>query len=152
MSLAVTGADKLAAVGRDLGRAGGRLRYRMRRSIVTATAPITSEAKAGWSGSYGGLGAALAAATKTSVRTVGPSVGVSVRVDGSALPEGKQGLPPLVEGFAQWRHPLFGLDHWYSQDPHPELKPAVERHLPGVQIAVVRAVDETAAALAAGSA
>jgi hypothetical protein len=43
------------------------------------------------------------------VRTAGRSVGVSVQVSRrSKLPEGKQGLPPLVEGLAPWKHPLFG--------------------------------------------
>lgn len=150
-SVRVEGAEQLAKAGRDLKVAPVVLRSRMRRNIVAATAPITSEAKSGYGG-YGHLGEALAAATKTSVRSAGRNVGVSVKVSGSALPEGKQGLAPLVEGFGVWRHPLFGLDHWYEQAPHPELKPAVERHLPEVQAGVLAAVDETARALAAGGA
>jgi hypothetical protein len=152
MGLAVTGADQLADVGRKLSAAGPRLRARMRRNIIIATAPITSEAKSGWQG-YGHLGAALAAATTTSVRTAGRSVGVSVQVRGDRLPEGKQGLPPLVEGLAPWKHPLWGnRSHWYAQAPRPELTPAFDRHLPGVQVGVIEAVDETTRALAIGSA
>lgn len=152
MSLRVTGGEQLAAVGRDLAAAGPKFRYRLRRNIVVAASPITSEAKSGYSG-YCALGGALAAATTTSVRTTGRSVGVTVRVNASRLPEGKQGLPPLVEGFVDWRHPLFGnRDHWYAQNARPELKPAVDRHLPAVQVGVIAAVEETARALALGGA
>ena len=143
------GVAQLRAVGRDLRAAPRFMRSRLRRNLVVATAPITSEAKSAWSGGYGRLGADLAAATRTSVRTAGRSVGVSVRTDGSKLPEGKQGLPPLVEGFYPWRHPLFGnQSHFYPQKPHPELGPAVKRHMPGVTAGVVSAVEETALELA----
>lgn len=152
-SLAITGAEQLRQVGVELRAAPIRMRVRLRRNIAVAAAPITSEAKAEWSGTYGHLGAALAAATKLRVRSAGRLVGVSVLVDGGSMPEGKQGLPPLVEGLRGWRKPLFGnKDYWYSQDPHPELGAAVERHLPGVQAGVIEAVSETALALARGSA
>ena len=145
------GVTQLRAVGRDLRSAPRFMRSRLRRNLVVATAPITSEAKSAWQGGYGRLGGDLAAATRTSVRTAGRSVGVSVRTDGSKLPEDKQGLPPLVEGFYPWTHPLFGNKaHKYPQAPHPELGPAVKRHLPGVQVGVVLAVQETAEALAHG--
>lgn len=151
-TVAVTGAEQLAAVGKELRAAPAVLRSRLRRNITVATAPIESETRSGYAG-YGHLGAALAAATRTSVRSLGRSVGVSVKVDGSRMPEGKQGLPPLVEGIGRWRKPLFGnREHWYEQAPRPELTPAVERHLPGVQAGVLAAVDETARALAAGGA
>lgn len=153
MPLAITGAEQLRQVGVELRAAPVRMRARLRRNIVVASAPITSEAKAGWSGSYGSFGADLAAATKLRVRSAGRLAGVSVLVQGSSLPEGKQGLPPQVEGLQRWRHPLFGnRDYFYGQDPHPELGPAVERHLPGVQVAVIEAVEETAVALARGAA
>lgn len=146
----VEGVEQLAAVGRSLRRAPARLRSNMRREIIIATAPITVEAKAGYGG-YGALGQSLAAATSTSVRSAGRSVGVSVKVSGAKLPEGKQGLAPLVEGLAGWRHPLFGNDsHWYEQAPRPELVPAFEHHIPGVQAGVLRAVEQTAIAIAAG--
>lgn len=152
-ALGITGAEQLRDVGVKLRAAPARMRGRMRREIVTAAAPITTEAKSAWSGGYGHLGDALAAATRTQVRTSGRSVGVTVRTDGSRLPEGKQGLPPLVEGFREWRHPRWGdKSHWYDQAPRPELGPAVKRHIPGVQVGVIRAVEETAQALARGSA
>lgn len=153
--LEVTGANQLRQVGRDLsaaGLGGRRFRTRLRRNIVATTAPIQTEARAGFGG-YGKLGADLAAATRTRVRASGANPSVSVLIDAAKMPPEKQGLPPLVEGFRPWRHPLWGnTAHWYSQSARPELGPAVKRHLPAVQAGVLTAVDETAAALARGSA
>lgn len=151
MSIAVTGVAQMRQVGLDLRAAPARMRSRMRREIVGATSPITAEARVGFGG-YGGLGADLAAATTTRVRTAGRAVGVSVLIDAKKLPADKQGLPPLVEGLQPWRHPRWGQLPWYSQDARPELGPAVEHHLPGVEVAVITAVEQTAQALARGSA
>jgi hypothetical protein len=150
-SLGIEGAAQLRALGPELRAAPKAMRSRLRRNIVAEASVITSEAKSGYQDTYGGLGAALASATGTSVITSGPRTGVAVRVRGARLPAGKQGLPPLVEGLQRWRHPLFGdTEHWYDQDPHPELALAVHRHLPGVRRGVISAVDETALALAHG--
>lgn len=152
-NIRVTGAEQLRDVGVKLRAAPPRLRSRLRRNIVSAASPITGEAKQAWQGGYGHLGAALAAATRTQVRTGGRFVGVAVRTDGSRMPEGQQTLVPLVEGLRGWRHPRFGdREHWYDQAPRPELGPAVKRHTPAVTAGVLHAVDETAQALARGSA
>lgn len=150
--LGIRGGEKLRALGPELRAAGPKVRGRLRKGLTASAVPITSEAKSGYRATYGQFGEELAAAITTKAITAGSKVGVSVRIAGAKLPEGKQGLPPLVEGLqAGWRHPLFGdPQHWYGQDPHPELALAVHRHLPGVQIAAVAAVDATAAELAHG--
>lgn len=156
MSLEVTGTEQMRAVARDLsaaGLGGRRLRSRLRRNIVTTTRPIESEAQRGFDGYGPGLGAALASATRTRVRAAGSAASVSVLIDAGRLPEQWQSLPPLVEGFRPWKHPLYGnRERWYSQDSHPELGPAVKKHLPDVLVGCVQAVEETAEALARGSA
>lgn len=151
MSFRVVGAEKLREVGVELRAAPRAMRSRLRRNIAVATDPITREAQSNWTGSYGHLGDDLANATRLRVVTAGRVVGVTVGVYGSRMPDGKQSLPPLVEGVRGWRKPLFGdREHWYAQSPHEELGPSVKRHLPNVEIAVVAAVDETAAALTYG--
>lgn len=154
--LEITGVNELRKLAADLSAAGSRgrrFRSRLRRNIVITTAPITSEAQAGWSGGYGALGAALAAATRTRVRTSSRGVGVSVIVDAGKMPPNQLALPVLVEGLRAWRHPRWGdRNHWYPQDARPELGPAVRHHIPGVQAGVIAAVEQTAEALARGSA
>lgn len=144
----IEGVSELRAVGVQLRAAPARMRARMRRRMVTATAPITSEAKAGYGS--GPLGSELGGATRLRVATTGKGVGVSVGVYGARMGDGKESLPPLVEGLRPWRHPRWGKPPWYSQAARPELGPAVQRHLPGVELAVVEAVSETADELAAG--
>lgn len=150
--LGFAGTQQLRALASDLAREGNggrRFRGRLRRAVVGSTAPIVTEAQQGWRGGYGVLGSELAAATRTRVRLSQRAVGVAVMVDGSKLPAGKQGLPPLVEGRVAWRHPLFGdTGHWYGQDPHPELGPAVARHAPHITAEVITAVEQTVAAIA----
>lgn len=106
-----------------------------------------------------GLREALARATRVSIRTAGKNVGVSVLTDGKKMPAGQETLPGYMEGESmgrtlRWRHPVYGphdSDTWVAQDSHPYFKPAVDAGIPGVDRAVMAAIDETVIELERGS-
>lgn len=150
-SLAVTGTEQLRAVGRDLRRAGSPargIRKKLRRNLVAAAQPIKRDAQANvraipvTSGDHTGLRDSIARATRVRVKASSRTALVRVEVNPKKAPlawhlEGDHTVP--------WRHPLFGnRNHWYDQRPHPYFLPAVTKNLPGVTLAAVKAIEETA--------
>lgn len=150
----VTGADQLRAVARDLALVGdGKvLRKRLRHNITLAVQPMKKDVQAAAlaipaQGSVvTGLRAALARATRLRIRGGGPNTMVRLEVAPSRMPAGQQSLPALMEGVRPWRHPLFGnTNDWYPQAAHPFFGPAVKRNIGKVELAVLAAVEQTAA-------
>lgn len=151
------GSRGLRDCARDLQRAGSPagLSRRMRRQIIASAQPLKAQVQANalaipsaGTGSTG-LRAALAAAVRISVTPMARrTAAVRLIVDGKKMPSFQSSLPAYEEGSdgyrrTNWRHPLFGQDHWYPQASHPFVAPAVPGYVPQAVAAIATAVDET---------
>lgn len=73
----------------------------------------------------------LARASKIKISFSQRSAGVMVVTGPGAMPDGMEGLPPMVEGRIPWRHPQFGnRDKWVKQNPMPFFYRAIQPHEP----------------------
>lgn len=152
----ITGAEDLRDLSKSLkaaGPQGKQLRKTLRLGIVAAVKPMQAEAKQNVlslpvSGKKStGLRKRIAAATHYRV-SVGASPRVRLEVNPAKFPRDKgSGLPGLLENAKpKWRHPLFGDEaHWYGQEAHPYLAPAVAAHLPAVRTQIDKAIEITTA-------
>ena len=140
----------LEALSRRLRELGGTpLQRQLRAALVKAAKPAATAVKQSALAipvkgpKHTGLRKQLAAATRVSVRTAGPTVGVRIAVSGAQMPEGKENLPALMEGWERWRHPFFGdYSRWYGQPAHPYFFRTLDRHLPRIARDVDRVVDD----------
>ena len=88
-----------------------------------------------------GLRQALAAATKVRTTVTPAAVSVHVAVDPTAMPQGQEKLPALMEG-PGWTHQVFGNPWTAFQRGHPYFRRGVDPLLPLMRDAEIRAVDE----------
>jgi hypothetical protein len=91
-----------------------------------------------------GLRAAMKKATTLSVKTVGRNAQVSIAVTGRKMPAGKGALPSYMEGTRpRWRHPVFGDEDVYvQQPPHPYFYRVVRPMGAAAKVAVNRVVTD----------
>lgn len=162
----ITGAEQFTSLARDLraaGDVGKGLRLALLKQLRVIAKPIVDDvqrgyfaipakgpgaaARAGKQGKHAaepvGLRVALMRATRTTVSMSGKSASVKVIVDPNKMPDGLQGLPPLMEGDEKWRHPVFGHDVWVGQQAHPVIGPVAEKHQNDASIAANAAITET---------
>lgn len=114
---------------------------KLRKELRTAATPMLKSVRAaalrlpskGESARRGrpSLRKGLARATKIKISFSQRSAGVMVVTGPGAMPEGMEGLPPMVEGRVRWRHPVMGnRDVWVQQRAMPFFYPAVKPHEP----------------------
>lgn len=156
----VVGAEKLAALARDLkaaGTEGKGLRLALLRQLRVIAKPIQTDVQRNAFNipakgpATRGLRVAIMRATRTKVSTSGRTSSVTVIVDPAKMPDGMQGLPALMEGPKKWRKPVFGnKEVWEDQPTHPYVAPAATKHQNDASIAALAAIDEVAAKLNRG--
>ncbi len=159
--LRITGADQLAAVGRDLKLAGSEtvgLRRSLLKNLRAAAKPVQDEVKrnafaipaTGMKST--GLRTALMRATHTTVSMSVKGATVKVVTDSKRMPPGQTGMAENMEGPKPFRHPVYGNRAvWVTQQSHPYSAPAANTAENAATIAAVAAVEETAARIELGN-
>lgn len=154
MLLSVQGARDLAQLARDLREAGDpKIRKDLRRDIASAMKPMKAAVQANAraipakGAGHTGLRGDIARATRIRV-AASSHAAVVIEVAPSRMPPGKRSLPPRMEGWSRWRHPVYGnRTKWVGQDAHPYFWRGVEPHLKDVRDAVIEAVERAMAKL-----
>lgn len=149
--LRVTGKD-LKTIGKELrGQDNKAIRSRFRRELRAAAKPMVPAVRSsiaaipvkGTSGSTG-LRRRLSKAVTLRVKTVGRNAQVSILMSTAKMPDHQKALPAYMEGTkSPWRHPLFGNDDdWKEQPAHPYFFPVVRKLGPASKVAVNKVVHD----------
>jgi hypothetical protein len=149
-SIRVTGAD-LREVSRKLRKVSdAELKRRFRTELRAAAAPFVPAVRASimsiptTGGKSTGLRRRMSRAVMLRVKTAGRDAQVSILMSPARMPDGQRALPAYMEGTkAPWRHPVFGDDDaWVEQPSHPYFFRVVRPMGASAKLALTRVVNQ----------
>lgn len=99
-----------------------------------------------------GLRDAMARGVQTKASLTGRQVGVRIRIDPRHFPEDEKSLPRYHQGTrGRWRSKNWGRDEWKTQRAHPVFFETIRPHIPRVESALKRIVDNYTERLTEGT-
>jgi hypothetical protein len=150
----------LQRLARDFRAAGRRdLQREMLREMRQAVRPIVPQVKAAIRATPSRTGDqrtrkaraerprslrdAMARGVQARASLTGRQVGVRIRIDPRHFPEDEKSLPRYHQGVrSRWRSRNWGRDEWKTQRPYPVFFETIRPHVPRVQSALRRIVND----------